>query len=56
MHGLVATHGERGDVPPIAVPSRAAELFVTESDTVAAAAEDCDAPVATGVVSTGMRR
>jgi hypothetical protein len=34
-------------------PPREAELVATQFDTVAAAAEECDAPVATGVMLTG---
>lgn len=40
-----------GDRPP-----RAAELVAAQFDTVAAAAEECDAPVATGVMPTGVWR
>jgi vancomycin aglycone glucosyltransferase len=36
--------------------SRAAELVAAQFDTVAAAAEECDAPVATGVMPTGGSR
>jgi vancomycin aglycone glucosyltransferase len=41
--------------PPSAaeLPPRAAELVAAQFDTVAAAAEECDAPVATGVMPTG---
>jgi hypothetical protein len=35
------------------LPRRAAELVAAQFDTVAAAAEGCDAPVATGVMPTG---
>jgi vancomycin aglycone glucosyltransferase len=38
------------------LPSRAAELVAARFDTVAAAAEECDAPVATGVMPTGVWR
>jgi vancomycin aglycone glucosyltransferase len=43
-----ATPPSAADLPP-----RAAELVAAQFDTVAAAAEDCDAPVATGVMPTG---
>ena len=41
--------------PPVtgAVPPRAAELVASQFDTVAAPAEECDAPVASGVMPTG---
>jgi vancomycin aglycone glucosyltransferase len=44
-----------GATPPSAadLPPRAAELVAAQFDPVAAAAEECDAPVATGVLSTG---
>jgi vancomycin aglycone glucosyltransferase len=44
-----------GGTPPAAadLPPRAAELVAAQFDTVAAAAEECDAPVATGVMPTG---
>ncbi len=35
------------------LPPRAAELVAAQFVTVAAAAEECDAPVATGVMPTG---
>ncbi len=38
------------------LPPRAAELVAAQFDTVAAAAEECDAPVATGVMPTGVWR
>ena len=41
---------------PVGLPPRAAELAAAQFDTVAAAAEECDAPVATGVMPTGVRR
>jgi hypothetical protein len=37
------------------LPRRAAELVAPQCDTVAAAAEECDAPVATGVIPKGVR-
>ena len=45
-----------GETPPSAadLPPRAAELVAAQFDTVAAAAEECDAPVATGVMPTGV--
>jgi vancomycin aglycone glucosyltransferase len=44
--------------PPSAadLPRRAAELAAAPFDTVAAAAEECHAPVATGVMPTGVWR
>ena len=44
-----------GGTPPSAadLPPRAAELVAAQFDTVAAAAQECDAPVATGVMPTG---
>jgi vancomycin aglycone glucosyltransferase len=45
-----------GATPPSAadVPRRAAELAAAQFDTVAAAAEECDALVATGVTPAGV--
>jgi vancomycin aglycone glucosyltransferase len=47
-----------GATPPSAadLPPRAAEWVAAQFDTVAAAAEECDAPVATGVLPTGVWR
>ena len=47
-----------GATPPSAadLPPRAAELVAAQCDTVTAAAEECDAPVATGVMPTGVWR
>jgi vancomycin aglycone glucosyltransferase len=47
-----------GPTPPSAadVPRRAAELVAAHFDTVAAAAEGCDALVATGVTPAGVWR
>jgi vancomycin aglycone glucosyltransferase len=47
-----------GATPPSAadLPPRAAELVSAQFDAVAAAAEECDAPVATGVMPTGVWR
>lgn len=47
-----------GATPPSAadLPPRAAELVVAQFDTVAAAAQECDAPVATGVMPPGVWR
>jgi vancomycin aglycone glucosyltransferase len=67
MRVLLTTYGLRGDgqplvglavqvcAPPSAVdlPPRAAELVAAQFDTVAAAAEECGASVATGVMPTG---
>ena len=36
------------------LPPRAAELVAAQSDTVAAAAEECDAPVASGMMPAGV--
>jgi vancomycin aglycone glucosyltransferase len=45
-----------GATPPSAVdvPPLAAELVAAQFDTVAAAAEECDALLATGVMPTGV--
>jgi vancomycin aglycone glucosyltransferase len=45
-----------GATPPSAadLPPPAAELVAAQFDTVAAVAEECDAPVATGVMPTGV--
>jgi vancomycin aglycone glucosyltransferase len=48
--GTGATRPSAEDLPP-----HAAELVAAQCDTVAAAVEECDAPVATGVTSTGGR-
>ncbi len=47
-----------GATPPSAadLPRRAAELVAAQFDTVAVAAEGCDAPVANGVMPTGVWR
>jgi len=47
-----------GATPPSAadLSPRAAESVAAQFDTVAAAAEGCDAPVATGVMPTGVWR
>jgi vancomycin aglycone glucosyltransferase len=46
-----------GATPPAAdLPRRAAELVAARFDTVAAAGEERDAPVATGVMPTGVWR
>jgi hypothetical protein len=44
----VVTKATTADLPP-----RAAELVAAQFDTVAAVAEECDGPVATGVMPTG---
>jgi hypothetical protein len=46
MRVLLSTYGSRGDV----------ELVAAQFDTAAAAAEECDAPAATGVMPTGVWR
>ena len=50
-------HGENGVKPstPADAPRVAAELVATQFDTVAAAAEGCDALVATGLMPAGQR-
>src|SRR2546426_5319237 len=47
-----------GATPPSAadLPRPASELLATQFDTVVAAAEECDAPVATGVMPAGAWR
>ena len=47
-----------GATPPSAanLPPRPAELVAAQFDTVAAAAQECDAPGATGVMPTGVWR
>jgi vancomycin aglycone glucosyltransferase len=44
-----------GTPPTADLPRRAAELVAAQFDTVPAAAEECDALVATGVMSAGVR-
>jgi hypothetical protein len=61
MRVVLSTYGSRGDVEPmvgLAVQSRAvAEMGVcAPPDEEFAAAEECDAPVATGVTPTGVWR
>ena len=68
MRVLLSTYGSRGDVEPMVgsrcgcghsaadLPRRAAEWVAAQFDTVAAAAEGCDALVATGVMPTGVWR
>jgi vancomycin aglycone glucosyltransferase len=41
---------------PADLPPRAAELVAARVESVAVAAEECDAPVATGVMPTGVWR
>lgn len=60
MRVLLSTYGSRADVEPmmrlaVHLDPRpcAAELVAAHFDTVDAAAEECDAPVATGVMPTG---
>jgi hypothetical protein len=57
MRVLLSTYRSRGDVEPklglaVQLPRRSAGLV----DAVAAAAEECDAPAATGVMPTGVSR
>jgi vancomycin aglycone glucosyltransferase len=55
MRVLLSTYGSRGDVEPmvgLAVQSRA----LAEMRVCAPPDEECDAPVATGVMPTGMWR
>jgi hypothetical protein len=55
MHVLLSSYGSRGDVGPMAdLPRRAVELVAAQFDTVAAAAEACDALVATGLMPAGV--
>jgi hypothetical protein len=55
MHVLSSSYGSRGDVGPMAdLPRRAIELVTAQFDTVAAAAEACDALVATGLMPAGV--
>jgi hypothetical protein len=55
MYVLLSSYGSRGDVGPIAdLPRRANELVAAQFDTVAAAAEACDALVATGLMPAGV--
>jgi hypothetical protein len=49
MRVLLSTCGSRGDVEPKVG-------LAVQFDTVAAAAEGCNAPVATGVMPTGVQR
>src|ERR1700731_1464068 len=44
--------GPKATPPSADLPPRAAELVAAQFDTVVAAAEECDASVATGVMST----
>ena len=57
---VVRAAGLRGAAGPcrraVPAPPLAAELVPAQFDTVAAAAEECDAPVATGVMPTGAWR
>jgi UDP:flavonoid glycosyltransferase YjiC (YdhE family) len=54
MRALLTTYGSRGAVDPVV--GLAAELVAAQFDAVAAAAEECHAPVATGVMPTGAWR
>ena len=55
MHVLLLSYGSRGDVGPIAdLPRCAAELVAAQFNTVAVAAEPCDALVATGLMPAGV--
>ena len=62
MRVLLSTYGSRRDAEPmvgLAVQLRAlgaAELVAAQFDTVAAAAEGCDAPVAGGMMPAGVWR
>jgi vancomycin aglycone glucosyltransferase len=56
MRVLLSTHGSRGDVEPmvgLAVQSRA---LGAETRACAPPDEECDGPVATGLVPTGVWR
>ena len=50
MRVLLSTYGSRVCAPP---DEEFAELAAAQFDTVAAAAEECDGPVATGVMPIG---
>ena len=54
MRVLLSTCGSRGDVQPMVGPRRAAELVAAQFDTVAAAAEGCDALAAGGMMPAGV--
>jgi len=64
MAGLAVQLGALGSEVRVCAPPdfaellarHAAELVATQFDTVAADAEECDAPVATGVIPTGVLR
>ena len=59
MRVLLSTYGVAGTSKPmvgLAVQSRALGAEVRVRPPVAAAAEECDAPVATGVMPTGVWR
>ena len=52
MRVLLSTHGSREDLEPMV----AAKFVAAQFDTAAAAAEGCDASVATGAMPTGVWR
>jgi vancomycin aglycone glucosyltransferase len=55
MHVLLSSYGSRGDFGPMAdLPRRPAEWVAAQFGTVAAAAEACDALVATGLLPAGV--
>jgi hypothetical protein len=54
MHMFLSSYRSRGDVGPLAeLPPRAAVLVTVQFETVAAAAEACDALVATALTPAG---
>ena len=52
MRVLLSTYGSREGVEPMVGP----ELVASQFDSVAAAAENCDGSVATGLIPTGVWR
>jgi vancomycin aglycone glucosyltransferase len=56
MRVLLSTYGSRGDVEPVVGGAVRLWALGTQFDTVAGAAEGCDALVATGAMPTGVWR
>ena len=54
MRVLSSAYGPHGDVEPMAGLAVRLRALGAEFDAVAAAAEECDAPVETGVMPTGV--
>ena len=54
MHVLSSTCGSRGDVDSMVGLAVRLRALGAEFDTVAVAAEECDAPVASGVMPKGV--